>query len=1224
MKPSSALIVRVVLSMAAIGSVVSSPTAFAVAQLHDELVPFSKSEVDYRIGSLQPLASQLDVARRLGAVASWNRFGTVRTLVKHGGFIAQGLKGEPVLAARDWLRENRALFKLSAKGVDELELVNDGVTPYNEAHAVLFRQRFAGLAMASEGLITVGIVKGKVYYVSSSSVGDEQPPAGAATLSPLQAWTLAAADVNRRVPGNLIKSVRDLTATTGWNVLSVAGFSEPQRARLAAMALPQGGVRQVFETIVLDNTYGIPTAYVHYIDAQTGRVLRRENRVYNAVQDSIPQPFTGSTPDEKSCDARADFTVGTGNAALNITASAVLPTNALSLNLYFNDPVLGSRKVASAAGLTGPAEVITYAPSSGVTEGTYQVEVCASTSFLNMAPYNYVGVFVATPIDTSVTSPVTGSDAAAPQWKWFTSNPDISYDGADLRKVTCFAALPTGGLSGCDIDSTTIATRGAWDTLQGGLVPTFTTIGNNAITAGDAVSPLTPSVPNQPHSITRKYDFPFTNAWFSSNCGTAGIVASQVPESNGNDLSAVTVNLFTMHNRMHDFAYLLGFTERNYNLQLSNFGLTSATQGNDPEVGSTQAGALGGMPGLPTYGTLPGRNNANQISLMDGVPGITNQYLFQPVGGSIYPPCTDGALDTGIAGHEYTHAISNRMVGGPDGNLSGAQAGSMGESWSDLNATEYQYENGFINPGARLTALAAYTTGNPERGIRDFALDDNPLHYGNIGFDTPGAEVHSDGEVWNGTQWALRQAFVEKYESSFAYGNAKLQLDCAYGRSSPDACPGNRRWIQLIYDAWLLLPGDTSMLDARDAMLAADMARFDGANQEMMWKVFANRGMGEFAYSNGTDDTAPIPNFESPLATDEAEVTFKVLAGDESKTALTNARILVGRFATRTRQIADTDPATVVDMTDDTTMRTTLINRDTAKLVPATYEFIVIAPGYGIHRFTQVLVAGKSTLSFTLPTNYASLTKGAEVVTSATLQENIDLKDTLIDDSEDTGAVIGDEGFVAGAYATIKLAGGEHTLSSANISMAAGPTNSGRWGAVRQFELRTCSGTCADPMTDFQTIAFTSAADAFPGGIPRPLQPDLYLRSFDFAPIKATHVQFRVLSTQCYGNPDYVGDKDADPLNDTDCPTASGLISGLNLVLGGDIQAPAPGSYARATDIQLFGSKAVAAVDGAINGPVPSSPVTGGEGGRFGGGAAGLVLLLPLLGLAIGRRRRVY
>ena len=84
-------------------------------------------------------------------------------------------------------------------------------------------------------------------------------------------------------------------------------------------------------------------------------------------------------------------------------------------------------------------------------------------------------------------------------------------------------------------------------------------------------------------------------------------------------------------------------------------------------------------------------------------PGITNQYLFQPIAGAFYSPCTDGALDMSIVGHEYTHAISNRMIGGPDEGITSEQGGAMGESWGDLVAGEYMFSHGYstgTNPWA--------------------------------------------------------------------------------------------------------------------------------------------------------------------------------------------------------------------------------------------------------------------------------------------------------------------------------------------------------------------------------------------------------------------------------------------------------------------------------------------------------------------------------------------
>ena len=50
--------------------------------------------------------------------------------------------------------------------------------------------------------------------------------------------------------------------------------------------------------------------------------------------------------------------------------------------------------------------------------------------------------------------------------------------------------------------------------------------------------------------------------------------------------------------------------------------------------------------------------------------------------------CADGSYDMSIIGHEYSHAISNRMVNGPNAGIGGAQGGAMGESWGDLFAAD--------------------------------------------------------------------------------------------------------------------------------------------------------------------------------------------------------------------------------------------------------------------------------------------------------------------------------------------------------------------------------------------------------------------------------------------------------------------------------------------------------------------------------------------------------
>lgn len=1193
----------------------------ASALMENGEAPRKTGDADFRVGDLLPSAAQIALAQQLGADVNWNRFGTVHSMIRHGGFLATGYSGTPEQQAKAFVKAHAALFKLAPTSVDALELVNEGITPHNAGRAVLLRQRFGDLQSAADGLITVGVVDGKVYYVSSSSAGD-QPPPGAATLSPAAAWTLAARDLGRVVAPDAIRDLQDRTATLGWHLLNVEGFAQEQRARLVAVPIPAGGVRQAYETIVLDVHGANVLAFVSFVDAETGKVLKRSNAVNWQAGGNSTAAYQGAFAGGVACGPRHDFTVAEGTSQVAISAVAVQPANDVKINLYRNNVVVSSSDL-----LVNP-EALTYAPTGGVPTGAYQVEVCPFAAAL--PPLNYAGT-----ITQSSASP--NSAFTLPSWKYFGAYPKA--DGADTRITGCWVAK-----GGCDFVVGSIASRFPWDVNQTANVPSMTTMGNNAITAESWGSPLTPSTPYRPVSTSRNYNFPFTNVWATSKCNPTNL------RPMGNDIDNSIAQLFVSHNRMHDWSYFLGFTELNYNLQTSNFGITAQSKENDPELGQAQAGAISGSFTSPTFYQAPGRNNANQVTLNDGVPGITNQYLFQPLPSINYPPCADANYDFSVVGHEYTHAITNRMIGGPDSNIGGDQGGAMGESWGDLTATEYMMEHDYLPVGDALpTALGAYATGDKQRGIRNYAFEKTPLNYSNIGYDTPGVQVHADGEIWSATNWTLRQALIEKYQGTYPYGDKKRQLDCANGLYAPDVCPGNRRWVQLQFDSFLLMPAAPSMLDARDAMLAADVARFGGANQKEMWRAFASRGMGINAQSNGGSDGTPTPSFESPLET-PATVTFLPLAGDESNAPVVGAKLYVGQFATRTRAVADTDPETKPDATSVATQRRTSNTTDTARMVPGTYDFIVEAPGFGIQRFPGLVIApGANTLRITLPSNWASKKRGATVVMSATQALNQGAKDNLIDDTENTGVRFVDAAPIAGKFAIVKLAGGARTISSVNVSTAAGPppptieivdaepSNSGRYIALRQFELLACSGTCANA-ADFTKVFYTSPEDAFPGRPLRPTQPDLNIRSFSFAPVTATHIMLRTLTNQCTGQALFKGDQDSDPTVNSDCPAYSpppNATINPNDLLENTYPLPvAPASAVRAAEIQFFGSAPSAKVEatgssGGTGGgsgstpPINGAPVTAsaaGNEGRFGGGAMGLGLLLPLL-FGLGRRR---
>jgi CARDB len=99
--------------------------------------------------------------------------------------------------------------------------------------------------------------------------------------------------------------------------------------------------------------------------------------------------------------------------------------------------------------------------------------------------------------------------------------------------------------------------------------------------------------------------------------------------------------------------------------------------------------------------------------------------------------------------------------------------------------------------------------------------------------------------------------------------------------------------------------------------------------------------------------------------------------------------------------------------------------------------------------------------------------------------------------------------------------------------------------AVRKFEIWTCAASCASGGTF--TKAFTSADDAFPGAAPRPVAPNLIMRSFTLpSPVTASAVRLVVDTTQCTGGPAYAGEQDNDPTNNTDCAANSSNAGTVN------------------------------------------------------------------------------
>ena len=303
---------------------------------------------------------------------------------------------------------------------------------------------------------------------------------------------------------------------------------------------------------------------------------------------------------------------------------------------------------------------------------------------------------------------------------------------------------------------------------------------------------------------------------------------------------AVT-QLFYVNNRYHDELYKVGFTEAARNFQNDNFGRGGVA------VDRVSAEAQDSS----------GTNNANFSTPADGGRGRMQMYRFTQT------PARDGDLDADIIVHEFTHGLSNRLVGNASG-LSNNRGRGMGEGWSDfyglaLLSQESDPATGIYTTGAYATLnVFGIGTTNSYYGIRRFPYSlyantggpnnrpFNPLTLADV---NPGCnisdgafapsppfaanlcdQVHNTGEVWASMLWEVRGRLIARL--GFAVGN--------------------RRILQLATDGLKLTPNAPNIISARNAVIQAAVNSGASADVADVREGFRTRGAGFTATDTGT------------------------------------------------------------------------------------------------------------------------------------------------------------------------------------------------------------------------------------------------------------------------------------------------------------------------------------------------------------------------------------
>ncbi len=237
------------------------------------------------------------------------------------------------------------------------------------------------------------------------------------------------------------------------------------------------------------------------------------------------------------------------------------------------------------------------------------------------------------------------------------------------------------------------------------------------------------------------------------------------------------------------------------------------------------------------------------------------------------PARRDGTVDNGIIAHEYAHGISNRLTGpGTSNTLSGEEASSMGEGWSDFFALVTTTKAGDTGAKRRGIGTFAAKQSNDGRGIRTFPystdFNENPHTFEDVLFE---GVPHGVGSVWAVMLWDLYWAFSD------AYG---WDPDLFNGTG------GNNIAIQLVMDGLKQQVEDPGFIDARNAILQADQINNNGVNECLIWQVFARRGLGwdadggdPLVRSDAIAGFQPLPACVKELKLTKS-MTEEIVAGD--------------------------------------------------------------------------------------------------------------------------------------------------------------------------------------------------------------------------------------------------------------------------------------------------------------------------------------------------------
>ncbi|HEX8659095.1 MAG TPA: T9SS-dependent M36 family metallopeptidase [Hymenobacter sp.] len=796
-----------------------------------------------------------------------------------GGFASHGQDKTPAgnkpapKAALDHLRKNKQALRLTDADIAGLALSSQSVSKNSGVQHFYLQQTHEGIEIHN-AVSNVALTKaGQVLNVGNRFQKDVSRRVAARkgiTLTAQAAVAAAAKHVGLSVKESLAVQKQSKGAN-GEVLFSKGGISlEPISAKRVYQPMADGSLRLAWEVSIYE--LSAQNWWHIRVDAATGELLEKDNLVVSCEFDNDGPNGVHLDHNYRSEPAAKPTSFDFATAVAGAAATGVYNV----FPLLTESPSHGPRALVgpSAADSLASPQGWHYSPSGNFTttrgNNVYAYEDPLNTGFTatSYSPDGGPGLNFDFPIDFSQ-QPVTYRDAATTNlFYWSNIMHDVWYQyGFDEGSANF--QLDTFGKGGTGNDPVLAEAQDSRD------VAATASNRNNAnfATPAEGSSPrmqmyLWNGIPDRnlfrvtaPAGLAGSY--PALEAVFSRALTSVPVTGQLVlaettpppatppalPGRSEEGCGAYLNGAAISGNIAVVYRGTCGFADKVQNAQKAG-AIAVVVINNAPGAPIAMGGApTTALPAIVIPAVMIGQADGQAIrSLLDAQTTVTVALKNDGSG-----PAIDGDFDNGIIAHEYGHGISTRLTGGGLNVTCLRNAEQAGEGWSDWFGLMLTTKAG--DTGAKVRGIGTYASGQPTtaRGIRpapystDFAV--NNFTYGATNNPTI-SQPHGIGFVWATMIWDLNWALVDQY---------------GYDADLYNGTGGNNKAMALVIEGLKLQPCSPGFVDARNAILAADVALYNGTNQELIWRVFARRGLG-FGASQGSSASRSdqVENFDVP------------------------------------------------------------------------------------------------------------------------------------------------------------------------------------------------------------------------------------------------------------------------------------------------------------------------------------------------------------------------